>query len=88
MHGWGATAEQLSALAARGQWADMPPLITDTMLAEFTLRGTWAELPAKVQEKYEGLLDRASYYFPYIPGQLDEGWRATIAGFKNTPISN
>jgi len=88
LHGWGETAERLSALAAHGQWVDMPALITDTMLAEFTLRGAWAELPAKVQEKYEGSLDRVSYYFPYIPGQFDEGWRATIAGFKMSPISN
>jgi probable F420-dependent oxidoreductase len=87
LHDWGETAERLSTLASRGQWADMPPLITDDILAEFTLRGTWAELPAKVQEKYEGLLDRVSYYFPYIPGQLDEGWQATIAGFKMTSIS-
>ncbi len=82
IHDWGDVADQLRALAARGRWNDMPSLITDEILETFALRGTWAELPGKVQEKYGGLLDRVSYYFPFVPGQSEEGWRATIAGFK------
>ncbi|MEX0803281.1 MAG: TIGR03617 family F420-dependent LLM class oxidoreductase [Candidatus Binatia bacterium] len=82
IEGWGKTAEQLRTLAARGQWNDMPSLITDAMLDAFALRGTWAELPAKVLDKYRGLLDRVSYYFPIVPGENEAGWRATIAGFK------
>ena len=82
IHGWGDVADQLRALAARGRWTDMPSLITDEILETFALRGTWAELPEKVQEKYGGLMDRVSYYFPFVPGQSEDGWRATIAGFK------
>lgn len=82
IHGWGERAEQLSALAARGRWDEMPGLITDDMLAEFAVRASWAELPGQIQAKYAGLLDRVSYYFPYMPGQNEEGWQATIAGFK------
>ena len=59
----------------------MPLLISDAMLDAFALRGSWSELPAKVLEKYYGLLDRVSYYFP-VPGENEEGWRATVAGFK------
>lgn len=81
-HGWGQTAEQLSALASRGRWAEMPALINDDILAEFALRGTWAELPGLVRVKYSGLLDRVSYYFPFVPGQNDPGWHATLAGFN------
>jgi hypothetical protein len=40
----------------------------------------------QVLEKYSGLLDRVSYYFPFLPGQNDDGWRATISGFKS-PIA-
>ncbi len=36
----------------------------------------------KVREKYGGLMDRVSYYFPFVPGQSEDGWRVTIAGFK------
>ena len=82
LEGWGAVADELKALAARGRWNDMPVLISDEMLERFALRGRWAELPARVLKKYQGLLDRVSYYFPIVPGQDKDGWRATVAGFK------
>lgn len=82
LEGWGAVADELKALAARGRWHEMPDLITDEMLDRFVLRGTWAELPAKVLQKYSGLLDRVSYYFPIVPGEDETGWRSTVAGFK------
>ncbi|MCL4294985.1 MAG: TIGR03617 family F420-dependent LLM class oxidoreductase [Anaerolineae bacterium] len=81
IHGWGDTAQELSALAARGRWEEMPRLISDEMLTEFVLPGSWAKLPSLVKAKYSGLLDRVSYYFPFVPGQHDEGWQATLAGF-------
>jgi len=82
LEGWGAVADELKTLAARGEWNDMPALITQEMLDRFALRGTWAELPEKVQRKYDGLLDRVSYYFPVVPGQNEAAWRVTAAGFK------
>ena len=82
LEGWGETADELKALAARGEWNDMPGLITDEMLDRFALRGHWSELPAKMRQKYDGLLDRVSYYFPLVPGENEAGWRATAAGFK------
>jgi probable F420-dependent oxidoreductase len=82
LEGWGSTADELKAMAARGRWNKMPSLITDEMLDRFALRGTWAELPEKVLRKYDGLLDRVSYYFPVGPGENEKGWRATVAGFK------
>ena len=82
LEGWGDVADQLKAFAARGRWNDMPALITDEMLERLALRGTWADLPEKVLEKYSGLLDRVSYYFPVVPGKDEAGWRATVAGFK------
>jgi hypothetical protein len=65
----------------------MPLLISDAMLEAFALRGSWAELPARVLEKYYGLLDRVSYYFPVVPGENEDGWRTTVAGFK-APAGN
>ena len=82
VEGWSDVADQLKALAARGQWSAMPLLITDEMLDRFALRGSWAELPALLRQKYSGLLDRVSYYFPLVPGENEAGWRATAAGFK------
>jgi len=83
IHGWGDTAEQLSHLAARGKWDEMPNLLTDEMMETFVVYGTWAEIPGKIKAKYAGgLLDRVSYYFPFEPDKDEAGWRATIAGFK------
>lgn len=81
LHGWDALSRQLSQLARDGEWAKMPALITDEVLETCALTGTWAELPAKVQAKYGRSLDRISYYLPYVPGEDDAGWQATIAGF-------
>lgn len=82
LEGWGDVADQLKAMATGGRWNDMPSLITDKMLERLALRGTWAELPEKVLRKYDGLLDRVSYYFPIVPGENEENWRATAAGIK------
>jgi len=82
LEGWGSVADELKAMAAGGRWNEMPSLINDEMLDRFTLRGSWADLPEKVLQQYDGLLDRVSYYFPIVPGQNEEGWRATVKGFK------
>jgi probable F420-dependent oxidoreductase len=80
--GWGEVADELKALAAGGKWQDMPALITGEMLDRFALRASWAELPDKLRQRYSGLLDRVSYYFPLVPGENEAGWRATAAGVK------
>ena len=78
LEGWGGVADQLKGLAARGRWNEMPAVITDEMLDRLVLRGCWAELPGKVLNKYVGLLDRVSYYFPFEPGTNDVLWRDAI----------
>jgi len=82
LEGWGGVADELKAMASRGRWDQMKSLITDEMLERFALRGRWVDLPGKVLEKYDGLLDRVSYYFPIIPGENEDGWRLTVKGFK------
>jgi probable F420-dependent oxidoreductase len=82
IHGWKATAEQLSHLASRGKWDEMPQLITDEMLYTYAEEGTWAELPAKLQKRYAGgLLDRITYYLPMESGGTETQWRQTVELF-------
>jgi probable F420-dependent oxidoreductase len=83
LHGWGDTRQQLSRLAARGHWDEMPPLISDEMLDVFAVSGTWGELPGKLTARYDGLLDRVMYYLPFVPGQMDDRWRQVIEAFKS-----
>jgi probable F420-dependent oxidoreductase len=82
LEGWGDVADQLKACASRGRWDEMPTLITAEMLHRLALTGTWEELPGRILTKYAGLLDRVSYYFPVVPGENENGWRAAVAGFR------
>jgi hypothetical protein len=52
------------------------------MLAEFAVAGSWADLPYLIRQKYAGLLQRVSYYLPFVLGDNETGWRKTIQGFK------
>jgi len=82
LHGWTGPAERLSVMARHGEWQAMGDLVTDEMLDAFAVTGTWAALPDIVKRRYAGrLLDRVAYYMPYVPGEEDEGWAATLAGF-------
>jgi probable F420-dependent oxidoreductase len=80
LHGWKSIAEQLSHHASRGQWDEMPELVTDEMLAVFAEEGSYAELPAKLRKRYDGLLDRIAYYLP-TDGGGEAQWRMAIAAY-------
>jgi len=82
IHGWQNTAKELSQMARNNQWADMPALINDDILDSIVVTGSWANLPAIVYKKYGNLLDRVSYYLPFVPGENEDGWLATIHGFR------
>ena len=75
-HGWGEVAEKLSGFAAKGEWAEMPMLITDEMLEQFCLMTTPENLVADLKARYEGLADRLTLYTPFVPGEKDEWWRS------------
>jgi probable F420-dependent oxidoreductase len=78
-HGWLEVGEKLSALAARGQWKEMPGLITDDILAEFcTQAETPAEMAAALRKRYSALADRLAIYIPFIPEDKDEFWRELV----------
>jgi probable F420-dependent oxidoreductase len=81
LHGWGTIGEQLGALAARGQWAEMPKLISDEMLETFVIVATWDTLADKLHAKYDGLIDRIGLYRPYVPGVEDAQWQKLSDSF-------
>lgn len=82
LHNWQATSFKLNKLAKRGDWAEMPKLISDEMLDTFAISGRWSELPSKIKQRYNNQLNRVTYYLPFTPGQNDEGWQATLANFN------
>jgi probable F420-dependent oxidoreductase len=74
LHGWEDTASQLSTLAARGEWAEMPALINNDILREVAIIASPAGLPAALLERYTGVVDRLGLYIPFMPGERDEFW--------------
>lgn len=82
LHGWGEVAEKLSGFAAKGEWAEMPMLITDEMLGEFCLRTTTENLASDLKSRYEGLADRLTLYSPFAPGEKDAWWKELAAKFS------
>jgi probable F420-dependent oxidoreductase len=78
-HGWEATGERLSTLAARGQWAEMPGAIDDEQLEAFVVSGAWEGVAARLRTKYAGLLDRVALYRPFVSGADEAGWRRFVS---------
>jgi probable F420-dependent oxidoreductase len=72
MHGWQEVAARLNAMSREGRWAEMWQEISDEMLNEIAVVAPPDELPYKLKERYEGLLDRVGYYYPYIPDEEDK----------------
>jgi len=83
LHGWGGTAEKLSGFAAKGEWSEMPMLITDEMLNEFCLITTQETLANDLKKRYDGIVDRLTLYTAFIPGEKDESWRGLARAFSN-----
>ncbi|HTP01014.1 MAG TPA: LLM class flavin-dependent oxidoreductase, partial [Anaerolineales bacterium] len=78
LYGWGEVAGRLSAHAARGEWAEMPGVISDEMLREFCLVTKEADLPDALRERYAGIADRLTLYTPFVPGERAKFWRKLV----------
>lgn len=79
LHGWEDIAQELSALASRGNWGEMPSLIDETMLSTFAIVTNIADLRSALLEKYGDLVDRLGLYLPFVPGERDDLWRAFLS---------
>jgi probable F420-dependent oxidoreductase len=82
LHGWAAIGEQLSALASRGRWDEMPGVVSDQMLDAICFSGTWEDVADQVKSRYGGLADRIGFYRPFVPGVDEDHWRAVAARLR------
>src|SRR5918994_1461237 len=78
VNGWEEVGEKLGTLARDKKWEDMSGLITDEMLHAFATEAAPDQLGFTLRERYEGLIDRVALYLPFVPGERDDFWRATI----------
>lgn len=82
-HGWGEVSLRLHEKTVKGEWSSMAQEITDEMLQEYAVEGTPDEIPAMLKAKYNGLLDRVSFYHSYRIGQHEARWRKLVMAFKS-----
>jgi len=83
LYGWNETAQQLSGFAAKGEWHEMPMLITDEMLNEFCVITTQENLAKDLKARFEGIADRITLYTPFIPKEKDDWWKALVKEFNS-----
>jgi alkanesulfonate monooxygenase SsuD/methylene tetrahydromethanopterin reductase-like flavin-dependent oxidoreductase (luciferase family) len=82
LHGWADVAEKLSMHAAKGEWSEMPMLITDDMLNEFCLVTEEDRLADELKKRYDVIADRLTLYTPFAPGKKDEWWKNLAKSFE------
>ena len=46
------------------------------------MTGTFDKIASKIKQRYDGLLDRFAFYFPYERGKDDDAWRNIIREFN------
>lgn len=81
LHGWAGVAQKLSSHAAKGEWAEMPMLITDEMLNEFCLVTEEDKLADALKKRYGGIADRLTLYTVFAP-EKKEWWKKLVSRFK------
>jgi hypothetical protein len=87
LHGWQDVAKQLSEMAARGKWDEMPALVSDEMLNTFAVVAEAGDLPCSLFERYAGLVDRLNLYIPFVPGERDIFWSGLVHGIAGLELT-
>jgi probable F420-dependent oxidoreductase len=81
LHGWGDLQAELNTLSKRGEWVKMGELIDDDVLEAFAVVAPLDQVAHEVRSRFEGLVDRFSFYAPY---KVDpETWKGVLAGFHD-----
>jgi probable F420-dependent oxidoreductase len=81
LHGWGELQSELNTLSKRGDWVKMGELIDDDVLQAFAVVCPLDQVATEVRARFEGLVDRFSFYAPY---KVEPGlWKEVLAGFHD-----
>jgi probable F420-dependent oxidoreductase len=83
LYGWSSVAEKLSTHAAKGEWAEMPMLVTDEILNEFCVMTTTENLAKDLKARFDGIADRITLYTPFVPAEKDEWWQVLVKEFNS-----
>ena len=64
LHGWGDLQSELNTLSKRGEWVKMGELIDDDVLDAFAVVCPLDMVATEVRNRFEGMVDRFSFYAP------------------------
>lgn len=79
IHGLTGVAEELSGMASQKRWDEMSALITDDILETFAVVAPPEEIMSVTHRRYEGLIDRVTFYVPYVPkGPFEFLWTTAL----------
>ena len=75
-HGLGALADELHALAGRGEWSTLGGRVSDAVLDLFVPTGSFEAIPDVLRRRYEGVADAIALRMPAEPS--DDGRFAKV----------
>ncbi|MCZ6874360.1 MAG: TIGR03617 family F420-dependent LLM class oxidoreductase [bacterium] len=81
-HGYGSIGKELNDLMRKGDMAAMPKLVPDELLEQVAVVASPAQLPSKLRQRYEGVLQRVSLYFPISATEPETKWQQFAAAFR------
>jgi probable F420-dependent oxidoreductase len=81
LHGWGDLQTELHTLSLRGEWDTMQKLIDDDILDTFAVVAPIGKVAAKVRDRYDGVIDRATLYLP--PNASEESVIGVLESFRD-----
>lgn len=79
-HGFPDLGKELSKLARTGDWDRMTAMVPDKLFEEVAIVAKYPDLPKAIIERYSGLLDRVSLYFPIQADDPDARWKTFTDG--------
>lgn len=65
LHGWEELGVELNLCTKQGRWEDMPALVSDEVLDEFSLTASWDHLADELIARHGSTLDRLMYAIPF-----------------------
>ncbi len=81
-HGMEALGIELSQLVRKGEWDTMAKKIPDAVLDLMIVVAPPAKLATALKERYRGLLDRISLYYPLDPEDSEEKWKSFVNALR------
>jgi probable F420-dependent oxidoreductase len=79
--GFGRVADELQALAGKGEWGALPRLVADELLERFVPSGSFEEIPDVLAQRYAGLADALVLRLPRDPGD-DQRFAKVVAALR------